>query len=324
MKRSELQESLSQLADRYHLRRVQTGKCYVGIHRGIIMDVSEWDGEIILKFSSPTANIGDQILEEFAGFAHYREVGLPSAWIKAMMERNDHGGEEASNHACYVRMYTWQLEKIATEKFMLIPQLIADDFHAHGGVELLPCIHCGEREATEVAMLNYAYAPMCAECWQSVQEQAVGHEIRTEQVVNWGPAFLALLGVVLLGALGWGLLQETEMWLGKSLGIFLFLIAFGWGAYACDIVPRFSIGVTFGLRVLIALSVLGGLLLGNAWGYYSLLRQNGQPVVFSEAIELYFRVQLWKPDELPYLASGCLGAWLGFSLLRSSGRIKVQ
>jgi len=323
MRRRELQECLRRLADRYHLRWVEVGKCFLGIHRGILMNVSEWDGEVTLKFSSPTANIGDQILEEFSGFTHCREGGLPTAWIKGLMERDAHGGEDAGNHACAVRMDTRQLENIGAEKFMQIPQLIAADFHAHGGVETLPCVNCGGREATVVAMFNYAWGPMCDECWQAVQQQATGREIRTEQAVNWAPAFFALLGVVLLGALGWGLLQECEAWLGRGLGILLFLIAFVWGACACDIVPRFSTGVTLGLRVLIALAVLGGLLLGNAWGYYALLRQNGQPVTFSESMELYFRVQLWKPDELPYLASGCLGAWIGFSLIRSFGIIKV-
>jgi hypothetical protein len=324
MKRRELQQCLRQFVDRYHLRWVEKSKCFLGIHGGILIDASEWDGEISLKFSSPNANIGDQILEEFAGFTHCREGGLPTAWIKGLMERDAHGREIASDHACIVQLATNQLEGIGAEKFMQIPELVAEDFHAHGGVETLHCVNCGTREATVVALLNYAYGPTCDECWQAVQDHTAGRDIRTVQIVNWGPALLALLGVVLLGALVWGLLQEVEARLGFSLGIFLFLLAFFWGALACDIVPLFSGGVTFGLRVLIGFAVLAGLLLGNAWGYYALMRQNEQPPTFSEAMEFYFRVQLGKPDELPYLASGCLGAWLGFSLLKSFGKIKVR
>ena len=93
---------MERLADRYQLRWADKGKCFLGIHEGILVNVSEWDGVVTLKFGSPVADFGSQILEHFAGFTHCAEGGLPTTWIDAMLEQDERGGERASHHFCSV------------------------------------------------------------------------------------------------------------------------------------------------------------------------------------------------------------------------------
>ena len=91
MKRRELRQHMEQVAEELSFRWVDKSKRFLGIHRGVLVEVSEWDGEVSFKFSSPTAHIGDEFLEDFAGFKHLPEAGIPTNWVTGLMERDASG-----------------------------------------------------------------------------------------------------------------------------------------------------------------------------------------------------------------------------------------
>src|SRR5438876_9693549 len=97
MSRQELRATLDQLAERYSLRWIEPLQRYVGIHRGVFVEAIGGADEITLIFRSPAADIGDEILEEFAGFEHWRQTGLPSSWIRGLMKKDARGEEDVSN-----------------------------------------------------------------------------------------------------------------------------------------------------------------------------------------------------------------------------------
>lgn len=322
---------MERLAETHGFRWADRRKRFLGIHRGIVVEVSEWDGKVTFVFSSPTAHIGDQVLEDFSGFAHLAEAGIPTNWVRGLIQRDANGHEHTSDNGCRLSIDTNQIDDVGVDAFARIPDLVADDFHAHGAVRTLPCANCDQKEATTVGLLNYAFTPMCRDCWQDIQFRAWGGKLATEQSVNWRLVLPALVGLTAVGGLIWGFLQQPERL--DRFGLFSLLLPAVWAFGLCWAISRFSGGVTRTLRLSLFVSVVVSVLAGNIWGYRSFVvqqteEQTNQTVVGPdcvESIKLYFTAlpNSW-PGEAPFLLAGLVGAWIGLRRLKGEETIDVQ
>lgn len=207
MKARDVRRCMEQLAEYYDFRQLPKTKTFVGLHRGVIVELSEWDGIITLKFNAPSANVGDEILESFSGFTHWRDADLPSEWLNGVLERNT---KDASDSGCMLTLDSERLETLAGDEFLELPDVIANDFQAHGAAEELACSQCGTTPATVVAVMDSLYAPLCGACWQSVLEKSKRGRLATEEPVRWSRVIPFLTIATIVGAVGWGLLQQPD------------------------------------------------------------------------------------------------------------------
>src|SRR5262249_17352850 len=148
---------LRALATHYAWRHLPDSHEAFGIHRGIGVHVREYDGVLLFVIFAPGANVGDEILEDFKGFAHCARAGLPTNWIRCW------GADDTS---CRIWVGGRQIEELGAERVLAIPDLMAGDFHTHGAAESMVCHDCGERPATEVRVVGGSYYCVCQHCLQ--------------------------------------------------------------------------------------------------------------------------------------------------------------
>jgi hypothetical protein len=322
---------MNRLAENHGFRWVHKTKRFLGIHRGIVVDMYEWDSEVTFKFSSPTVSLGDEPVEQFNGFHHCDEGGLPTSWISYVMERDERGKERCSDQGCAVSIDNRQIDSIGVETFEQIPDLVAQDLHEHGAFETLPCVSCGEKEAATVGLLNYAYSPMCNGCWNDLQLHTSRGKLATEQSVNWLYVIPALAVLTAAGGLIWGFLQQPQLL--DNFGFFSMLFPVAWAFGLCWAICFVCGGITRMLRLTLFASVIISVLAGNIWGYRSFAiqqmeKQINQPVIgpgWAESVQLYLAAfpNIWQ-GEFPFLIGGVLGAWLGLRMLKGAETVDVQ
>jgi len=319
VRRSMLTDSLGRFVEHFGLRYVKRRKCYLGVYRGLCLDVSEFDGNITLQFFSPTADIQDQVLENFAGFHHWSAAGLPVSWIRGRVLRGDHVDE----HGCLVVIDGARLEQIGFEQFLEVPDLIAGDLEELGATKSLLCVHCAQRPATVVGLLNWCYSWSCNDCWRTLATQATNGGIPVTERVNWAIATPTLAVSTILGGLGWGAIQQP----GQHIGFYsLLLLPVLWGFGLCALLGRLRVGINRWLRLAICSSLILSVVAGNVWGFSTVLSRQLGPVDWMNAAWLYFTVQLAHNigNEAPFLIGGLVGAWIHSRLLRSFDSIKVE
>ncbi len=301
----------------------------MGIHRGVVVSVSEWDGMLSFLFYSPTASLRDQIPVDFAGFSHIAAAGIQANWIGLVNELDAQGKQGFSATSCSLSLESGRLESIGVEAFRQIPDLFASDFQAHGALSTLKCSDCGQQDAMTVGLVDYGLAPLCDDCWQSIQERTSGGRLSTEQSVNWRFAIPALVAMTALGALIWGYIQQPD----HRMGYKALLIPAIWAYFCCLFMDNRCGGVTRMLRVSLFVSVILSVLIGNTWGYRSFViqeaeRQLERKVVgpgWVESLQMYLTdlPHIWQ-SEIPFLIGGILGAWIGLRQLKSRETVDVQ
>ena len=331
MKRRELREWMERLADHYQLRWAEKSKCFLGIYEGILVRVSEWEGVVTLQLGSPTADCGEEISEAFAGFTHCDEGGLPTSYIQALMSADSEGTKRASRQFCAVELDGSRLEKLGSERFLLIPQLVAEDLHAHGAEGSLPCATCGQDGASVLALISYVSAPLCESCWQEVQFSTSAGRLQTEQSVRWLVVLPALCVLTAVGGYAWGYLQQPERL--SRLNIVGLMLPVAWAFGLCLVITFLSGGVTRALRVALCVSVVISVLVGNVWGFRSFaikqvaekLGRQVEGPSWPDSIRLYFKMlpDIWT-SEVYFFLGGLLGAWIGLRMLKNQGTIQVQ
>lgn len=331
MKRHELRACTERLARECGLRWLKKSKRYIGVHRGMIVDLAEWEGEVTFNFSSPTAELADEAAAGFTGFTHLAGAGIPAEWIKGVAERDGRGNVSTSNSSCRLLIDTHQIDAIGLEAFEQIPSLAAADFLAHGASETLGCVECGEKAAQTVGLLNYAHTPLCNDCWQDLQFRTSGGKLATQQTVRWIRVLPALAALTVLGSLIWGFVQQPEH--VEHLGQLTMIGPCLWAIGLCRIVVRVSGGVTRALRISLFVSVAISVLAGNIWGFRSFaieqFKQQGNQIVIGpgwmESVHWYFSAlpNNWQ-GEAPFFLCGALGAWVGLRFLKRAESIDVQ
>jgi len=209
MVRRELKECMQRLAERYELRYLQKDKGFVGIYQGIGVKVCESGGEITLTFFCPTADIDDQILEDFAGFSHWAEAGLPNAWIDALREPsfNKPFNPTTSHRGCLIKIDKYRLERIEVEKFLDIPEIVTRDLYEYGATDTWVCDMCKQDPAKD-AFLDGANASLCNRCWYEVQ-LAQKSQKRKSVLGPFCWTFLTI-GILILASIIWGTFREPS------------------------------------------------------------------------------------------------------------------
>ncbi|MHC4087845.1 MAG: tetratricopeptide repeat protein [Planctomycetota bacterium] len=205
-----LKDCVQRLAERYELTYLEKHKGFVGIYRGVGVNVCESGGEITLSFFCPTADIGDQILEEFAGFDHWAEAGLPNAWIDALRELDANKPTitpPTSHRGCMVKIDKYRLKHIDTDKLMEIPEIIVHDLYEYGATETWVCDICKQDAATN-AFLDGANASLCNRCWYEIR-LAQKSKKRKSVLGPFCWTFL-MVGALILVSIIWGTLKEPS------------------------------------------------------------------------------------------------------------------
>jgi hypothetical protein len=314
MDRKTMQDWVARLAERYGWRHLPDRSECLGIHRGLGIHVTEFDGELSFLFFNEHADVGDEILAEFQGFHHCAEAGLPTNWFKGRVE---------DDFSCVLRLDGTQLGQMGEELFLIIPDVVADDFHEHGGDPEVACQQCGDQIATRVSLVDGWYRSLCRGCWADLHLRAPGGRLARGEAVRWGVVAPLLVICTVAGALVWGALQQPQ---SKTLGIGLVLLPFGYGVGLSKLVLSVGSGVNLLLRLAIMLSAVMAVLVGNLWGFGVMLAQEQPGLTWGEVIQNYFGPWLrdnWR-DEVPFLIGGLVGAWVGFIWLKPHEHISVR
>lgn len=317
------------LAQEHGFRWAEKSKRYVGIHHGVIVSVSEWDGMISFLFHSPTAQLEEQIQADFSGFSHIAAAGIQASWIGLANELGAGGKASFSQSSCSLTLESGRLESIGVVVFRQIPDLFAADFQAHGASPSLTCSDCDQKEATTVGLVDYGLTPLCEDCWQNIQGQTSGGRLATEQSVNWRFALPALVVLTALGGLIWGYIQQPN----HRMSYKALLLPAIWAYLYCLFMDKRCGGVTRTLRVSLFASVILSVLIGNTWGYRSIVIQEAERELerqvvgpgWVESVQLYLTdlPHIWQ-SEIPFLFGGVLGAWIGLRHLKARETVDVQ
>jgi len=322
---------LEQLVHRYRLRWTQRTKCFLGLHRGIVVDACEREGILTIMFSSPTAEVGELVLTDFDAFAHCAEAGLPTAWIKGRMEV-DGVHARVSDHSCSFWIDQRRMAEIGYDLFIRIPDIIADDLHARGASGTMRCAACGTNEATAVGLLEYTYTPLCDTCRDRALRGEASLRLLGRRRVDWRRVLPLLAVVTGAGAYGWGYIQQPQR-LDQFSWVAAMLLPVAWAFGLCWVIYWRRIPVTRTLRVLLFGSVIASVLIGNIWGFRSRMidqarQQFNQQVTgpgWPTSVKLYFSAlpQSWK-WEAPFLLEGLVGAWIALRTLKRPETLDVQ
>ncbi len=324
-----LRDRIQEIADRYRLRPIGLTGRFLGIHRGILVDAREGEGSISILLGSPMADVSGEILREFSGFRNVAGAGVPTGWIAGVMEGPESGRQRASKSFCVVRLDAARIEEAAS-RFLEMPELVARDLHEHGAPPSIPCLRCGEKEASTLGLLDGGHAVFCAGCWERISDTSGGGRISTIQEVKWLPALTALVAGTAIGGFIWGFLQQPHRL--DRFGLLAMLFPIGWGVAICWSAGSLAAGVTRSLRAAMFTSVLVSVIAGNIWGYSSfvvdrLQKELNRPIEalgWWDAVRLYFSAfpKIYA-SEAPFLLAGLLGAWIALRLLRREEYIEV-
>ncbi|MBL7223790.1 MAG: DUF4272 domain-containing protein [Candidatus Brocadiae bacterium] len=205
MTRRSVRDRMQELSQRYGLGYDEVTKSYLGMHRGILVHVSETYGVMTLVFVPEGDPFGTPVAEAFTGFRHCEEAGLPLAWLElVLLTVPGTPKEHPPQKACQVTIGKHRLAHTGVTTFMALPDLVAQDLRGRGAPEFMPCMKCRGREATEAAFIYGAYTALCSEC-----QEASKHLVPRKTSLGQHVAAFAVL-VVLLGLVVWGIKCNEE------------------------------------------------------------------------------------------------------------------
>lgn len=161
-----LHEVARRLAEGHRLRWNDAFQYHLGLHRGVCYRIAVWDGELIIQCSSPSVSLVDQILNDFAGADCLRAGGIPPAWLSGGMSEADRTGAVDCG-SLVVELNDQRLETLGVERSQGLLDLLSQQFAEWGAEECVSCSTCQQPGATEVAVVNDAWSPLCDSCWES-------------------------------------------------------------------------------------------------------------------------------------------------------------
>jgi hypothetical protein len=310
MSASAVQEYLHLLVQRHGWRELGKGYEYLGLHRGITVHAVECQGALALLFFSPHVKLAEGAA--FQDFRNWAEAGLPAAWLQA---------RPGDPHSCVLLIDGYRLREMGPSRCLLIPDLMARDFHVHGAAEEPPCARCGKAKATTAILIDGTYTAMCDPCRQEAQRNAAEGGKVAARPVRWSRVVPLLIGFSLAGAWLWGLVQQQ---IPGAAWLFLVPLIYGWIVSA--VVLRSGTGTSLALRLALAASVLLVVLVGNIWAYQVVLASEKGGASWGEAVRQYFTTRLGEhlAQEVSYFIGGFLGAVLAVAWLREDKRARVR
>lgn len=317
MTAAEAKAAFEDLVSRCGLRYTERTRRYVGIYEGVCFDVALFQQCIQLNAIAPAAVINSQILEDFSGFTHVKNSGVPTTWIRGVRG-------ETGNHPNQVEMELTpqRLQHLTEKQFFDLPMNLIQDFRAFGAEPTIPhCGVCGTAVPNTLMMIDNHYVPACENCLARVRDEAAVGELQNTAPVQWTYAVPALLVGASLYTLLWGGMQQIAMpakllLVGPFFAAIMFSVAVG----------SFAGGTSFLLRMLTAAATVAAVLAGNIWGTRTLVEKQFQELVsWEEATRIYFELRLFQHQQEGYfLIGGLAGAWLGSRMAKEATRVRVD
>lgn len=313
---------LQELGEKYSLRFLERSKHFLGIHRGVCVDASEFRGSIHLYVFSLDADISSQVFEKFNGFTHLHDSGVPNSWVKGNVITET----ELDKHGCVLELSPDRLKSISDDQFASILDSLANDFQTFGATESVGlCNQCGSNEADSLLYLGDGYQVSCGDCLQELTDNSPDGYLKNAEPVNWKAAIATLLIETVLLALTWGFLQQpflsiTHVWV-------LFLVPLLSAIWMASSVGAAAVGASFILRIMTVLAIVAATLAGNVWGFKSVVEKAQEvTLTWSDAVNFYFthQLQLNGDVEALYIFGGVVGAWFGADILKAAGIVKIE
>lgn len=159
-----LKRGFQRLLFHYGLRYESEAGKFLGLLRGVGVDISHTEETVTFVFGSPAVDLSEEITGGFGGFRHCVNAGLEAEWFSPFPEADAECIESASPCRCVLRVDDGRLRQITVQTFVEIPELVVSDFHEHGAEDSLPCVTCGVETATQLTVKDGAYLAVCGKC----------------------------------------------------------------------------------------------------------------------------------------------------------------
>lgn len=311
-------ELVEAFVEKYALRYVEKDQHFLGLFKGLLIDMWEHKGSIWISFCSPTVRLGEAIADKFNGFTNVAGAAIPTQWLQ-----HRYVGQEVDTRGCLLELNGARLAEISGEALLAMPEALALDFEERGASGELPmCSMCNAARADKLLYANDSYQTACNSCFDNLRDYVPGGVVTREDPIRWKLAASALTLCSVAFTLIWGFIQQSE----KGVDSYLLLVApFFASIFFCGAVARAAQGMNLWLRVLTATCILFSIMAGNIWGMHTaILRQ--QEISWMETIELYFTWALTHEESNAwwFLVGGAAGVWVGFGLLKSWNVVKYR
>lgn len=317
MSRAVLREQIQELAEEHSLRWFPDIDEARGMVLGVGFQVMIWGDEIQLFCFAPAADLHRAVLSSFASFEHFTASGLRASWLRGVVE---------TDSGCLLRVEEQHLASVGEERFLAIPVMIAEDFHAHGASEHPVCQRCRETDATEVMQLERIFYCVCLGCWHNQAKQADKHGVPTAPITPLSAVLLRLGVLFVVGAVAWSLYLQSQIrgpgiQLSRSLGI-----AHGlFGLAVASVAMQGSVPWSWPLRFLMAATAVAASVAGGLWGCRTWLVVQGIRADPLSVLEAYYHVWLVSPAfEWYFSIAGVLGTIVGGALMAPKTHVEFR
>lgn len=317
MSRKVLREQIQELAEEHSLRWFPDIDEARGMVRGVGFQVMIWGDEIQLFCFAPAADLHRAILGGFASFEHFAASGLRTSWLRGVVE---------TDSGCLLRVEEQHLASVGEDRFLAIPVMIAEDFHAHGASEHPVCQRCRETDATEVMQLERVFHCVCLGCWQRQAVHAEKHCVATAPVTPLSTVLLRLGTMFLVGTAAWSLYLQWHFAQGnRGLSPNLAIAHGGYGFVMACVAMQGNVRWTWPLRILMAAAAVGGSVLGGLWGCRAFLIAQGLPADLLGILHTYVGSWLMAPAfEWLFSIAGVVGTVAGGALLAQKTHVEFR
>jgi len=199
-------ECVQAFVEKYALRYVEKDKHFLGLFKGLFIDLWEHKGSVWISFCSPTVRLAGALVDKSNSFAHVAKTDVPTEWLQ-----HRYVGDQIDSRGCLLELNDARLAKISAADLLGLPEAIAQDFQERGaGAELPMCSMCGTTQAEKLLYANDTYQPACNSCFDNLQDYVPGGVVTRDDPIRWKQVAITLALCSLAFALIWGLVQQSE------------------------------------------------------------------------------------------------------------------
>jgi|SRR5579863_3231454 len=311
-------ECIEAFVKEYMLRYVEKDKHFLGLFKGLFIDVWEHKGSVWISFCSPTVRLGEAIVDKFNSFTHVAKTSIPTEWFQ-----HRYVGDQVDTKGCLLELNDDRLAKISNTDLLALPEVIALEFQERGAdAENPTCSLCNLAKADKLLYADDKYQTACNACFDNLRDFFPGGIVTIEPPIRWVPAAISLILGSAAFTLVWGFLQQGE----EGVSIEAVLVApFFASIGLCVGTARAARGMNRWLRILTITCIIFSIVTGNIWGMHTaILRQ--QQISWIDTVELYFTWALTHEESNAwwFLLGGAAGVWVCFGMLKNLTVIKYR
>src|SRR5436190_12987306 len=127
MNESNSLELVEAFVEKYALRYVEKDKHFLGLFKGLFIDVWEHKGSVWISFCSPTVRLADAIIDQFRSFTHVGKLAIPIDWLQ-----HRYVGDQVDTRGCLLELTDTRLGQISVVDLLEFPEAMALDFEERG------------------------------------------------------------------------------------------------------------------------------------------------------------------------------------------------